>query len=63
MGEEWGGKKGNMIRYGEKCHTHSSKVCMTGLKAWMQPQGKEFHRNLASWNFGILIAQMVQTCP
>ena len=36
---------------------------VTGLEAWKQSQGKEFHGNLASWNLGIPIAHMLQTYP
>ena len=43
--------------------THSSEVCMTGLKAWTQSRGKELYGHLASWNLGIPTARMLQTCP
>jgi len=36
---------------------------VTGLKAWAQSQGKEFHGNLASWNLGIPTAKILQICP
>jgi hypothetical protein len=35
------------------CYTHSSEDCMTGLKAWMQFQDKEFQGNSVSWNLGM----------
>ena len=45
------------------CYIHSSEVCLVGLKAWKQSQGKEFHGNLASWNLGIPIAHILKPCP
>jgi hypothetical protein len=46
-----------------RCYIHSSEVCLTGLKAWKQSRGKEFHGNLASWNLGIPISHTLKTCP